>query len=417
MITIFILQTRAVWIAIFVSLLFCGILVYIINKKMGLFHFHRKTLKSTIIIFSIFFVMLFAGSIFIPGFNPVQKVSGRLNTIFDSEFTSNEWRIEMWEATTNLIKDNPVAGVGGGNWKISIYPYYSEYLPSVYRHWRSPHNDYLSVLAEKGIIGLLSFVILFSVLIFYCTRILFKSENKKRIWIILFMLFGIIGYVIISFFSFPNERINHLIFFSLITGVIISEYVSTFSQNMKKYNLKIKFLFIPALIILYLTIHFGFICINSELNLTKAQAAKKAKDWDSVEYYAGKAYSYFAPIEPTFSFPVPLYQGLAKFNKGKYKEALIYFKKSYKQHPTNISILNNIGSVYGQMGMLDSSIVYHRKTLDIFPHYEFGLLNLSKSYYLKKDYSRAYQVVLCCDPKSFNGEVEQVRNAIETKLD
>lgn len=162
-----------------------------------------------------------------------------------------------------------------------------------------------------------------------------------------------------------------------------------------------------------MAIHFGSIVIKSEMNIVKAQAAQEKRAISTMEKFAIKGYSVFAPIEPNHSFPVSMYIGIAKYHKKEYKEALRYFKTSYYQHPTSISVMNNIGSVYGHLGILDSTIVYNKKSLDIFPHYEYGLLNLAKAYYLNKEFENAYQTILCCDPKSSNKDVMNLRLQIE----
>jgi Flp pilus assembly protein TadD len=162
--------------------------------------------------------------------------------------------------------------------------------------------------------------------------------------------------------------------------------------------------------------HFGVISINSEYNIAKAFEAREKKDWKRVEYYSSKANRNLAPIEPQSSLPISLYQGLAEYNMNHLKKALEHFKKAYSQHPNNISILNNLGSVYGQMGMLDSSIVYYNKSLAIFPHHEVSLLNLSRAYYIQKEFEKAYEVILSCDPRSHNDQVKSGREAIEMEL-
>ncbi|RLC53849.1 MAG: hypothetical protein DRH89_10160, partial [Candidatus Cloacimonadota bacterium] len=175
-------------------------------------------------------------------------------------------------------------------------------------------------------------------------------------------------------------------------------------------------LFIPVILLSYLAIHFGIIAVNSEINIAKAQLAQKKKDWNKMEEYALKGYSIFAPIEFKHSFPVVMYTGIAKYNKGNYREALTYFEKSYKQHPTNVSVLNNLGCVYGVIKVPDSSIIYYSKTLEIFAHYEIGQLNLSKAYYFSNDFKNAYQTILLCDPKSTNQEIHRLRKFLEKKL-
>jgi len=417
-INILLLQTRAVWMAIFFAGLISGVILLLLNKRFQFFKFQNRRLKKIVIIVVVLMGLGILTGLILPVNNPVKLASKRVSTVFNPDFTSNQWRIEIWDATIELAKDNPVIGVGAGNWKINIYPYYSEHLPSVFRHWRNPHNDYLSILSEKGYLSLIIYLLTFLILIYYLIILIYKSEQKNKSISLILWLFGIVGYMIISFFSFPNDRPNHWIFLSLIVAIIISEYSKLKDiDRIERPSIKIGFLIIPFLILSYLATHFGFICINSELNISKAITAKEKNEWKQVRKYATKAYHPLAPIEPTSSFPISLYQGLAEFNLNNLPEALIYFKEAYSQHPTSISVINNIGSVYGQMGQLDSSIVYYKKSLDIFPHYEISLLNLMRAYYINKDFENAYQVVLSCDPKSENNQVRSALEAIEKELD
>ena len=159
------------------------------------------------------------------------------------------------------------------------------------------------------------------------------------------------------------------------------------------------------------------ICISSEIYIAKAQSAYDAKDWRALRIYADKGYSSIVPLEPRYSLPVINYTGLAYFQWDKDKEkALECFVKANRQHPNQIMVINNIGSIYGAMGNYDQSAAYYRQTLQIFPHYEFGLLNLARAYYLDKKYDLAYQAILSCDPRTKNNEVNLLRIQIEKVL-
>jgi len=415
-INIFLLQTRAVWIAVFISLILVFVFIMLKSDFLPEF-FNRKVKKRILLVLLMAVSLLVLLSVIAPQYSPVFKIYQRIATLFNPEFTSNEWRIEMWTATLALIKDNPVIGVGGGNWKISIYPYYGEYLPSVFRHWRNPHNDYLNIIAEKGIVGLVTYLIPFILIYMYAIKNILSSRDKKEFWTNTFMLSGISGYLVIMLFTFPNERINHPIFLSLMVGYILSVKYRNLTQRKIDNSKYVKPIFITLLVLAYLPIHFGFICLRSEMNIAKAQSAQKNGDWAALTHFADQAYYHFAPLEPSFSFPVSLYQGLGRYNQSKFKEALPYFERAFKQHPTNTSVLNNLGSVYAQMKELDSAVFYYNKTIEIFPHYEYGLINMAKTYYVLKDYQVAYQYVLSCDPKSKTKEIIQLKAEIEKKLD
>lgn len=90
-------------------------------------------------------------------------VNSRVQTLFDSEHGSNKGRIYIWKAAIEMIKEYPLAGVGGGNWKkMAISTYYPrfekewQFGPANYPH---AHNVYLTRAAETGLIGLFLFLV------------------------------------------------------------------------------------------------------------------------------------------------------------------------------------------------------------------------------------------------------------------
>ncbi len=80
----------------------------------------------------------------------------------------NLMRVYLWSGTFKMVKDNPVLGVGTGNFKI-IYPLYRsaeerEVTPKGITYSKA-HNDFLQIWAETGTLGLVCFLwILFAML-------------------------------------------------------------------------------------------------------------------------------------------------------------------------------------------------------------------------------------------------------------
>ena len=76
-------------------------------------------------------------------------------------------RLAHWQAALNMARENPWTGVGFGNYE-AAYPGYRLV------NWKFPlghaHNYYLNVLAETGMIGLLTYGLLWAVVIFVSWR-------------------------------------------------------------------------------------------------------------------------------------------------------------------------------------------------------------------------------------------------------
>lgn len=126
--------------------LLCVVPVILLVKNM-------KYFIAGFLFFVIAVVLLFSFS------NPVKD---RIETIWDMEHPSNKARIYIWKAAIEMFKDNPLTGIGRGNWKKeAIDNYYPRFegewqpAPPTYAH---AHNSYLMWLAETGIVGLLLFL-------------------------------------------------------------------------------------------------------------------------------------------------------------------------------------------------------------------------------------------------------------------
>jgi O-antigen ligase len=73
--------------------------------------------------------------------------------------TSMGFRMNAWENTVALIRERPLLGYGTG----SFAKVYSERVRTRYDDWRGepstdPHNQYLMILTENGLVGLAAFL-------------------------------------------------------------------------------------------------------------------------------------------------------------------------------------------------------------------------------------------------------------------
>jgi len=79
-------------------------------------------------------------------------VYGRLFSSFDLSEGSNSGRLAIWAQSLAQVKNNPILGVGLGNYPLSIN------FAQDYRSAVTSHNLFLDILVETGIFGLLSWL-------------------------------------------------------------------------------------------------------------------------------------------------------------------------------------------------------------------------------------------------------------------
>jgi len=141
------------------------------------------------------------------------EIINRLTSMLDIEAThGGTGRINIWAVGWEIIKENPFIGVG-----LESFPYvfhYYIYKASLFDTYgiepgRYPHNIFISIQAELGIVGSLLFLIL---LIKYFHQLI-KNRNEPK---------AILGLLLLSFMVFSGivEPVLYRKYFWLSLGLV-----------------------------------------------------------------------------------------------------------------------------------------------------------------------------------------------------
>jgi len=148
----------------------------------GLFFLNSKSEKNKKIFLGF---LILAGLVFLTQIK-TDKLHNLLSFNARSSLAS---RLMIWQSAGKLVLDNPLWGIGPGNFQ-EKYLEYQKYFPP-YLEWAvpHPHNLYLAFYLSAGIIGLGSFVLL---IILWLKKILPGKEEK-----IALISLGIIAYFLL----------------------------------------------------------------------------------------------------------------------------------------------------------------------------------------------------------------------------
>jgi tetratricopeptide (TPR) repeat protein len=321
-----------------------------------------------------------------------------------------------------MAKANPLLGVGLGQWRL-VFPVYGKAqkfrksddgLAEIF--FQRPHNDFIWILSESGILGVLSYMAILGIAVFYVLKIFFKSDDADSRALAICMLFGIIGYMVIAFFSFPKERIVHNIFLMLILACIVSTYHQIFPEHVKVSYSKIWILNCLAMLFLIICAVVGYTRLVSEVHIKNALAARQTRDWPILRSEIDKADSPFYQIDPA-SVPLAWYRGIASYSMGHFREALDDFKRAYQIHPNHIHVLNNLGSSYAKLGDYKSAVKYYKKALDVCPGFSEVRINLGVIYFHMGDFAEARRILMPLDPNHEDARVSVYQQFFENKID
>jgi O-antigen ligase len=314
--------------------------------------------------------------------------------LFDSSTLKS--RMQFWENSIAMFKDHPVFGVGLGNFQVEFPKYglekFHEYkIAQGEITLQRPHNDFLNILCENGILGFAAFAAIFGI-VFYCLFSLIKNaETPAEKWKFIYIFCGICAYAVISFFDFPFERIEHQVLLMLLFAISIAAYYSRKSPSLKPNSGKNVLLYVVLFIAVY-SLLVASLRFKGEMETAKIYAAKGNAQWDEMLYCANKSGSIFYKIDPT-SIPIDWYKGLAYFNQNEVDESIKYFENAYKLAPYQIQVINNLGTAYQSKGDTEKAIGLYLEALKISPGFEESRLNLAAIYFNDKQFGKAFEMI------------------------
>ena len=215
---ILILGTRSAIYGLYLYLIFISCL-YFIKIKFGC-ELKKKSISSLILIISSVFLVqtiLYTNS---------EKLKVADRSVAISDYSTN-YRLNLWKASIEMLKDNPFLGLGIGNWKIESINYSKDYITQ-YEVPKHAHNDFLQIIAETGFFGGI-FFLTFLISPFYLTIKNFNKINYNNKLLAFFLLFTLISIYIDSFFNFPRVRPYSLL--NLFWAFAITYTINSFEKK------------------------------------------------------------------------------------------------------------------------------------------------------------------------------------------
>jgi O-antigen ligase len=150
-----------------------------------------------------------------------ERVSG-LTNIEQDESLSN--RVRYWTHAFNSIRENPILGVGVGNWRIVSTKYDSQNIYSYVVPYAT-HNDFLEIFAEIGTLGFISYIAFFFFLFQKNFKNLIKWTNSNITINHLFLLLCLMYFILDSSINFPLSR--PLMQMVLILFIVLNELINS----------------------------------------------------------------------------------------------------------------------------------------------------------------------------------------------
>ncbi len=404
------LMTRAIWVAFFVSLGFTLLLYLFYASKSQLGNKLKPILRYFVIIFGIAIIAVVVISVI----DKNKTIQNHLANTTNIKEGNSFHRLNLWKKTISLAQEKPLLGVGAGNWRIEILQYDLQVTTDRGRIMPDrAHNDYLQILAENGIIGLVTLLLLFALLLYFCVRTLKKTENFQDSFFILILFFALVGYMVDSFFAFPRERIEMQIFLNIIVAFIVFEYNNKFKKdNETKLQISIKPLAVVILCVLSISSYATYKRLQSEIGIKRIYTYSKLNNHEQIIKITNEIYSSFSTISP-FCDPIMQIRAASLYQtKNDLNLVLETYNKSLKDSPYHIETLKGLAVVHANNKDYSKAFEYINTALKYAPT-DVQIKTLKAKIFLSSNkIDEAYKTLRTINPKDNNADYKRTVNFI-----
>jgi O-antigen ligase len=201
-----ILNTRSTYVGlIIIAIIFITTTIYFKNKQ------NKKAILTQIAYLIVPIVIgYFIANVFLDTAVQMQDTQGGYGTVTkrigDITLASEEnSRIRLWKNAIDYTIKHPLMGCGYGNWKLASIPYEIFHTTELFVPYHA-HNDFFEMFADLGVLGGISFALLF-LLVPIITFSIWKNKSFNNLHLAATILFmAVTCYAVDAFLNFPAER-------------------------------------------------------------------------------------------------------------------------------------------------------------------------------------------------------------------
>lgn len=281
---------------------------------------------------------------------------------------SAQARFVIWRNTLAMFTDHMLTGIGVGNFPY-VYPQYcfrsaKDLLFNVDIKAAETHNDYLQILAERGILGMAAFALFLAALAYRIWRVVRTPFDRLLVPII----WSILAMLLLAFWDFPFAMPVPSVFFWIYAGALWKLPDSIGIQGVREISRN------RALgILVFLTACAGLVAMQS-LRHTVAdyyfarslQDSERAGDASRTlarqQTDAEKAVHHYP-----YDYRYPFQKALFLTKAGKHNEAVQANLSALALNPNDINTLNNLGVNFAALGRVSNAIAAYERAVRIWP--------------------------------------------------
>ena len=226
-------QSRGGWVGLAMAMGFLFILILKLSLQHKKVPIWKRVKKRAIVLLRVLLLIAVVFSILSATLGMGRSFVEEALSIFDLTHSTVRFRLLTWGSTWQIFLDNPLLGVGAGNFKVT-YPAYRKV-----EEWRisgpksrvdQAHNEYLQLASETGILGFMAFMGILTCAGFLFFRLISQIQERPESMEVIAIGAGVVAVLTHSIFSFPLQNPSSTIFFWMALGVL-ARYGSLLPQK------------------------------------------------------------------------------------------------------------------------------------------------------------------------------------------
>ena len=398
---IVILLSRGVWVSFLGALAGTGMVYAYLQMAQGKLTENPLNRRAVVGIAVGVCLVLVGLGVFFSQTNHDQTISERAQSVVDLNNVHTKDRIGLWQRSWQLFLEKPIIGHGMGSWKVEVVRLGTHGLKTSGGeiNYVRPHNDYLWVLSEQGLIGFIPYLGLLVLGLWYCIRNIYQEQKSSLFHFAL--LFSYLSFLGVSFFSFPRERIEHIFLFHLFLAAILQakwERENKEPSQSQWGKLGEKVVLGVVVMIILLGGWCGWKRYQGESKISKAQDLQNRSQWDRALKELESIDLFWMPMDRTAT-PVELYIGSVYISTYQPKDGCINYQRAFEKHPWHPMVLNGLARCYKMSGQIEKAEEFYLKALTITPENNHTLLGLSAMYWEQDNKQIAIETLKKISPR------------------